>query len=561
MRNRFFCAVALTVMLQCPVVRAVAMGELASEMPHQSDVRTYDLNDLELVGALQKLLPAFMQAYNVPGLNIALARHGNLVWEAAYGYADAHARRAMSVQTVFHSGSIAKAYAAIAIMQLVEQGLVKLDDPVSQYLTFEVKNPLGGPPVTIRHLLTHTSGIGKDEIASYLCDDPRTVGTLQGTVEKAFAGESGKSRWTAPVGAKWQYSNLGAATLGLIVERTNTEHLSYSGYVQKRIMDSLGMSNAQFPAAQTRELTRTNVWGRMSVGYQTMGGAWIPTAQVCFGSFPCGGSFAAPADYLRLLIALMNGGVIDGARLLKDESVAAMLTPIPEVRATWQAQQGLIWRLTDWNSSQRVFWHTGGHMFGWSTIAAAYPESGTAYVLGANAWSATRAPVFYDEKLFRFIGTLIQAAQAGSPRRPMEYVQDWIKEANAKPISSGAPKSIKASAWKLSYLRGLLFAESYQYSIATPQRVTETQARSIVRQTETSLSSRPALWDPSAFLIGIKDMTSIEPTATAIHDFAASPRMRITMNEAEQLYQLLDPTAASQASLAGLLTVRPDTPK
>ena len=144
----------------------------------------------------------------------------------------------------------------------------------------------------------------------------------------------------------------------------------------------------------------------------------------------------------------------------------------------------------------------------------------------------------------------------------MEYVQDWLRELNAKPVTVNVPKTIKNSAWKLSYLRGLLFAESYQYSIATPQRVTEAQARSIARQTETSLSSmQPALWDSGAFLTGVKDMTSVEPMLTAIHDFAASRRMRITMDEAQQLYQLLDPTAASQASLAGLLTVRPDTRK
>jgi CubicO group peptidase (beta-lactamase class C family) len=545
--------------------------------PH-SVVQTTDPRDLTFIKALEEIIPPLLQAHNVPGLNIALARSGRLVWEGAYGYADAKLRLPMTPDTVFHSGSLAKAYAATAIMQLAEEGRLRIDDPINRYLPFQVSNPKGGPPITIRHLLTHTSGLGSTNTdpVSYLCGDSRMVRPLAEVLQKIYmqppaAVQASQTIWTQLTGAQWQYSNIGGATLGLIVERVNAEHLSYSDYVQKKIMNALGMRYAQIPVAQTRELTRPDIWARMSVGYQTMGGAWIPTAQVCFGSFPCGGSFATPADYLRLMIAMMHGGSFNGVRILKPESVATMLTPALEGTISEfkdygfgslqkrdempREQQGLIWWLRDWDRPTRAFHHEGGHMYGWKTMAVAFPQSDTAFVAAVNHWNSLSD--YYSrpelDSLAAFVEAWLKAESTGSTRG---LVATWLKatQLSKPPI---VPR-IQNISWKASYLRGLLFAESYQFALETPERLTENEARTFARNTETTLSaSQPALWDPAAFVAGVKDMAAIVASATAMHDFAKSKTMRISLDEARQLYPLFGPNGGSDATLAGLLTVLP----
>jgi CubicO group peptidase (beta-lactamase class C family) len=546
----------------------------------RSEVQTADPRDLAFIEALSTIIPPLLRVHNVPGLNIALARRGRMVWESAYGYADAKLRRPMTPDTVFHSGSLAKAYAATAIMQLVEQGRLNIDDPINRYLPFQVRNPLGGPPITIRHLLTHTSGLGSTNTdpVSYLCSDSRTVRPLVEVLQKIYVQPPGNVRnrgliWTRPTDARWQYSNIGGATLGLIVERVNAEHLSYSDYVQKKIMDPLGMRYAQIPLAQIRQMTRPDIWERMSVGYQTMGGAWIPTAQVCFGSFPCGGSFATPADYLRLMVAMMHGGSFNGIRILKEESVAAMLTPalegtiaefedygstgLQERVEMPRERQGLIWWLRDWDTQNRSFHHEGGHMYGWKTMAMAFPRSDTAFVVAVNHWSSVEG--YYNrpefDSLTAFIEAWLKAELTGTTQG---LVATWLaQERSREPEKLPRIQNIN---WKTSYLRGLLFAESYQFALETPQRLTERQAREFARNTETTLSaSQPALWDSEAFVTGVKDMTTVAATAAAIHDFANSKSMRISLDEAKQLYPLLNSNAGSDATLAGLLAVHPAT--
>jgi CubicO group peptidase (beta-lactamase class C family) len=526
-----------------------------------------DEAEIEIVRALESQIPAVMRAHDVPGLNVAIALRGRMAWEGAYGFADAKSRRPMKTDTVFHSGSIAKPYAAVAIMQLAENGLLLLDDPVNRYLPFEVINPLGGPTITVRHLLTHSSGLGGDIGDSYLCDDIGEVHALSEVVEAAYRYQVSQApiglkylhpMWTYSTGEKMQYSNLGVATLGLIVERVNKENLSYSNYIQTHIFDPLGMCHAQIPIAQIEGLVRPDIWDRLSTGYQTMGGAWIPTARVRIGEFPSGGALLTPGDYLRLLLALLHGGELDGIRILSTQSVQTMLSPAAGLGAQQSAgglglgsgeEQGMIWRLRNWTSREAAFWHLGGYMFGWQTIAVAYPHSGSAIVMAVNHWNALSqfpAPEIAElEVLFR---ELLDRKKGGlkDDRAPAAAID--------RPIA--AQLQIEDLNWKASYLRGLLFTESYRIALGVPQLFTEKQLIGIAEQTEWNLSARqPAHWDSRGFIAGAMDLSQIDGTIPGIRKFVSSKGMKITLEEARALYLLLGAHQDSWATLGGLLSV------
>src|SRR5262249_14993061 len=122
-------------------------------------------------------------------------------------------------------------------------------------------------------------------------------------------------RWSTEVGETWCYSNLGLGTLGLIVETANPEGLDFSAFVQRHIMDPLRMTHSQYPRAQHPEFVRPDIWALLSTGYARMGTAGIPSIPLCFAEYPAGGVIARPADHMRLLLAMLNKGELDGHRL------------------------------------------------------------------------------------------------------------------------------------------------------------------------------------------------------------------------------------------------------
>ncbi len=225
---------------------------LAKDIPSSSVIhKGASTRDKALIIALNAYLPEMMKLIDTPGLNIALARGNKVIWEGAYGYANAFSKTLITPDTVFHSGSMGKTYTAVAIMQLIERGVIKLEDPINKHLPFKVNNPLGGDEITIFHLLTHTSGLAGDAAGSVF-DNPRALAeTLKDSYAKEQQPIMGSiPTWATQPGKMRLYSNIGVATLGLIIERVNKVGLSYSEYVEKNIMEPLDMASSQYPPVQ-----------------------------------------------------------------------------------------------------------------------------------------------------------------------------------------------------------------------------------------------------------------------------------------------------------------------
>ena len=279
--------------------------------------------ELRLIDATRDYVLHAMRAHGTPGLNLAMGYRGELIWEAGFGWADVAARKPMTPETVYHSGSLGKTYTATAIMHLVDRGVIALDDPISEHLPFEVHNPLGDRDVTVHDLLTHRSGLSGGG-AKGVWDKPVP---LEEALRASYASDTSPLLgattpfWIAKVGTQFNYSNPGIATLGLIVQTANPDGLSFSDYVQRHIMDPLGMESSQYPPAQHEDYVRPDIWENMSTGYARMGSAWVPSVPLYFSHYPAGGVVAKPADHIRLLTAMMNGGEYDGYQVLEAGTV------------------------------------------------------------------------------------------------------------------------------------------------------------------------------------------------------------------------------------------------
>lgn len=172
----------------------------------------------------------------LPGVVVGVVAGDDLVWARGFGEADLEENRPMTPQTKFRMASHSKLFTATAIMQLREQGRLRLDDPVSDYLPwfeFEKAEP-DDPPITIEHLLTHGSGLPREASDHWTSHDFPTEEELRNLLPEREAPFSPEERW--------KYSNLAYTIAGMIVEEVSGQ--SWADYLQTNIFDPLGMSSS-----------------------------------------------------------------------------------------------------------------------------------------------------------------------------------------------------------------------------------------------------------------------------------------------------------------------------
>lgn len=486
------------------------------DIPLTEIVTTGNEKDLRLINALRSFLPMLMHTYGTPGLNIALARRGEIIWEAGFGYADLNDGKKMTPETVFQSGSMGKVYTGMAIMKLVEEGVIDLDNSINEYLPFEVKNPLGERDVTVHDLMIHRAGMTTDAALSLF----QKPASLRESVEAEYArpmatiaGGDSLPRWMAKPGEMFLYSNLGLATLGLIVEENNPEGLAFSDYVERHFMQPLGMKYAQYPPVQDEENIRPEIWSRKSTGYMPMGSVWMKTPPVYFGAYPAGGFVSTPGDFVRFFLAFMNEGEYNGVQILKPETVQQALTPAAEGMAGMQ--MGMIWMLDKVGERAFNFQHGGAHMYGWHNWGIAWPELDTALVYATNHWPLPDIPP--DVTLVR------------------NFVETWLVHDTSADVTNrrgGADWH-----WKLSYVRGAFFTAAFNYAIAIPTVISDEQINAAVASARVNpdFSASQNNWVAEAFIQGAKDLRSHGSTAAAVGTFF-DDNPKVTREEFRKAY-------------------------
>jgi methyl acetate hydrolase len=281
---------------------------------------------------IDKALAAAVSGDKIAGLVAAVADEQGVIYESAFGRRNIAVPQRMTVDSVFRIASMTKAITATAAMQLTEQGKLSLDQPAKEILPFlaETKVLLGfdsndipimrspKTEITLRNLLTHTAGFVYDtwneEMNRYakIADLPSTrTGKLESL--------------TAPLnfdpGEKWEYGiNIDVA--GRMVEVASG--LDLETYIQQHICAPLGMPDTSFIQRPEWDNRLATIHARQDDGsLQPMAQPPIVTTEREF--FPGGGGlFSTASDYLRFLRALMNGGELDGNRILKPETVVLM---------------------------------------------------------------------------------------------------------------------------------------------------------------------------------------------------------------------------------------------
>ncbi|WP_225443493.1 serine hydrolase domain-containing protein [Lolliginicoccus lacisalsi] len=283
---------------------------------------------------LDERLPALLDEHGAPGLVAAIVSGGEQAAAAGYGFANVEQQRRISPSTtVFETASIAKSFTTMAVLQLVDRGLIDLRADINTYLGqgLEVADTFPGQPVTMHHLLTHTAGF-EDALGADGAPSAEEVPSL----EEYVAGTPMKR--VQPPGRFVAYSNYGMSLAGLVVQEL--AGTSFEDYTAENVFGPLAMASTEFlPVSEAR--AKQDV----ATTYYADGS---PTEAIHLAGTPAGTAVTTADDMSRFMRALLGGGELDGQRVLSPRSAQQMLTRQagmdPRVAGagygTWQFQLG-----------------------------------------------------------------------------------------------------------------------------------------------------------------------------------------------------------------------------
>lgn len=217
-----------------------------------------------IADATDSLVERYRVAHGVPGLSVAVVRRGQVVKARGYGEANLELHVPASVETIYQSGSVGKQFAAALALLLVEDGKLQLDAPIRRYLP---EGPPSWSRITVRQLLTHTSGLGE-------YTESKQVNLRKDYTEQEIVALAAKQPPLFPPGAHWSYCNTGYALLGVIMGRVTGRF--YGDVLHDRIFAPLGMATARIISESAIVPNRAAGYERDSTGLRNQ--TWVAPA-------------------------------------------------------------------------------------------------------------------------------------------------------------------------------------------------------------------------------------------------------------------------------------------
>jgi CubicO group peptidase (beta-lactamase class C family) len=312
------------------------------------------------------LIKQEMSDADITGLSIALVDDKNIIWAQGFGYADKQANIRATPDTVYNVGSVSKVFTATAAMQLAEQGMLDIDQPLQKYLPeFSIKSRFGDThKITPRNLMTHHSGLPCNWVQGMIVRHPGPFTEVVTAV---------KDEYTAyPTDYVFSYSNLGITLLGATVGKVGGT--GYTNYMDTYLLNPLGMTHSKFASSTT------------SKSYDN--GKEIEVMPM--RDLPASGLNSSVTDIAHFMQMVLAAGKYNGKQILKPESLREMFkVQNADVQMDFDSKVGLGWMLNavDVPHSGTVASHAGLTM-NFHTLMAVLPEHKLGVVVMSNSTTA-----------------------------------------------------------------------------------------------------------------------------------------------------------------------------
>jgi len=322
-------------------------------------------------------LSSLMQESGAAGMALGVVLDHELVFASGYGVRELGENNPITERSVFHWASVSKPLVATAVMQLVERDQLALDDRLADLLPYFRMADHRYRDITVRQLLTHTSGMS--DVEDYEWSNPQ----FDDEALKRWALEQSDAELLFAPGTSREYSNLGFELLGLIVQEVSG--VSFEQYMQEEIFQPLEMRESSFVANQIDPALRTT------------GHIGTPTRRVA-DAYPYNRRHA-PSSTLNTNVvdmgnfakAMLNHGVLEGTRILGEETLALMWSPVWTDPEDPNRQASLGWNVGRRWGGLQIASH-GGHDDGFRSFLAIVPEEGVAVFVASNDDNAPVGP-------------------------------------------------------------------------------------------------------------------------------------------------------------------------
>lgn len=325
----------------------------AAGQSHRSDTAMPGLS-----AKFDTYIKAQMRRQQIPGVSFAALRNGKIVLLRSYGFSNVEHQVPVKPQTIFQSGSMGKQFTATAVMILVEEGKLALADKISKYLN---DLPESWNNITVRDLLSHTSGLG---------EYPPDLDLRRDLTEGEYLAIIKSVPLSFPTGSNWDYSNLGYVTLGILIRKVTGKF--YGDFLAERIFQPLGMTTA-------RVISEADIVPNRAAGYRLVKGELKNQEWVS----PSTNSTADGSLYFSILDLAKWDAALYSQKLLKQSSLAQMWAPA-KLNHGRTKSYGFGWH-TDVMHGRRIIFH-GGAWQGFKSFIVRFPDDKLTIIFFANSW-------------------------------------------------------------------------------------------------------------------------------------------------------------------------------
>lgn len=302
---------------------------------------------------VDEYIKAEIQKRNIPGLSLAVIKEGKIIKVKGYGLANVETNVPVTTETVFKIGSLSKPIIAEGIMMLVEEGKISLDDKISKYLE---NTPEIWKDITVRHLLSHTSGIVREA--------PGFSGAkIQPDADVIKTAYNVPLRFTP--GEKYEYCNVGYFSLAEIIHKISGK--SWGDFLTERIFQPSGMN-------ATRTTTFNEIVPNRANAYSFQNGK-LQNAEVYLALRPSGAFLSTVSDLAKFEAALYS------AKFLKPETRKLMWTPF-KFNDGKDSVYGLGWRIDEVKGKKQI--HHGGSLNGFKSEFTRFPDDKISIIVLTN---------------------------------------------------------------------------------------------------------------------------------------------------------------------------------
>jgi CubicO group peptidase (beta-lactamase class C family) len=325
---------------------------------NSASATTLDLRRIE--AAADAVAQAHLAAGVTPGMTVAVAKNGKIIFVRGYGKADVERDLAAGPETVYKIGSITKQFTAAVILRLVQTGKISLDDPITRFLP---DYPAQGHRVTVRHLLNHTSGIKNFDLDE---DNGQLFG--RDLSYREMIDRFGKQPFDFKPGEKYQYNNTAYYLLGEIIGKvTGTP---YAIYVERELLKPLGL-------VRTRYCDDSRMVPNSAKGYERKDGKMVNARYVSVRSIGAAGALCSTAGDLIRWTHLLHGGKVVSPASLRQMTTATRLSDGQSVGYGY----GLF--LGEFEGHPKVY--HGGTGLGFLCLISHYPQDGLTIAVLMNS--------------------------------------------------------------------------------------------------------------------------------------------------------------------------------